>query len=195
MVDHEEVRKRIIEASRAVFARYGYRKTSMDEIALALAMGKSSLYYYFKSKEEIFIAVIDKESGLLTNEVQNAVDAASQPIDKMKIYVLTRLSKVQELANFYSAIKNDFMANFSFIETIRKKYDQQEIHMIRSIIEEGVRTKQFKVDDPELAAIAIVTAMKGLEMPIYHSHKELSAEKRVNSLIDFLFYGLIKPGN
>ncbi len=52
MVNKEEFRKKIIKTSGQIFSRYGFRKTTMEEISKALKMGKSSVYYYFKSKEE-----------------------------------------------------------------------------------------------------------------------------------------------
>jgi AcrR family transcriptional regulator len=50
MVDKEEYRKRIVNTAGQIFSKYGFRKTSMDEIARALKIGKSSIYYYYNSK-------------------------------------------------------------------------------------------------------------------------------------------------
>ncbi len=61
-------RTAILDASRDLFARFGYKKTTMEDIAMALRKGKSSLYYYFKNKEEIFQAVIELESELLYSQ-------------------------------------------------------------------------------------------------------------------------------
>ncbi|MFW6389223.1 MAG: TetR/AcrR family transcriptional regulator, partial [Marinilabiliaceae bacterium] len=54
----DTVRIAILKSARELFAKFGYRKTTMEDIAQALRKGKSSLYYYFKNKEEIFQAVI-----------------------------------------------------------------------------------------------------------------------------------------
>ena len=50
----EEVKKEIIEAAKVVFQKWGLKKTTMEDIAKEAGKGKSTLYYYFKSKEEIF---------------------------------------------------------------------------------------------------------------------------------------------
>jgi len=67
MINKEEYRKRIITTAGEIFSRYGFKKTTMDEIANGLKMGKSSIYYYFASKEEIFEAVVLNEANILRN--------------------------------------------------------------------------------------------------------------------------------
>ena len=57
-----KAKTQLIEAAGVTFSRFGYRKTTMDDIAFAAGKGKSSLYYYFKNKEEVFEAVVEKEA-------------------------------------------------------------------------------------------------------------------------------------
>ncbi|PIF05120.1 MAG: TetR family transcriptional regulator, partial [Draconibacterium sp.] len=58
-------RENILKIAREIFSKYGYKKTTLDDIASAVRKGKSSLYYYFKSKEDLFHAVIMKEVEIL----------------------------------------------------------------------------------------------------------------------------------
>ena len=59
VVVKQEVRTHIVGVARRIFTRHGFRKTTMEEIARASKMGKSSIYYYFKSNEVIFRAVVE----------------------------------------------------------------------------------------------------------------------------------------
>ena len=61
VVVKSEVRTQIVDVARKIFTRYGFRKTTMEEIAAASHKGKSSIYYYFPGKEDIFKAVVEKE--------------------------------------------------------------------------------------------------------------------------------------
>ncbi|HIE30743.1 TPA: TetR/AcrR family transcriptional regulator, partial [Candidatus Poribacteria bacterium] len=70
MMDKEDKKEFIIEASRELFARFGLKKTTMDEIAKKCGMSKATLYYYFKSKEDIFRAVIDKEFNIFRGKME-----------------------------------------------------------------------------------------------------------------------------
>ena len=164
----------------------------MDEIAAASRKGKSSIYYYFSSKEEIFHAVVEKEASILKQELILATGKAESPEQKFKAHVLVRMQSMKNLANFYSAIKDDYLSHLDFIETIRKKYDQEEIQMMENILNEGVRNNIFEIEDTSLAAIAIVTALKGLEIPLFWDAEEKDIEHRLDHLIHILFHGIMK---
>ena len=58
-------RDAILEIAQEIFSKFGYKKTTLDDIANAVRKGKSSLYYYFSSKEDLFQAVIMKEVDIL----------------------------------------------------------------------------------------------------------------------------------
>jgi AcrR family transcriptional regulator len=164
----------------------------MDEIAIASRKGKSSIYYYFASKEEIFQAVVEKEASILKQELIKAVNDADSPEQKLKTHVLIRMRTMEKLANFYSAIKDDYLSHLDFIEKIRRKYDQEEIQMMENILVEGVKNGIFEIEDTSLAAIAIVTALKGLEIPLFWGMDESDIEHRLDLIINILFHGVVK---
>jgi AcrR family transcriptional regulator len=192
MLDKDEVKEAIVNVARHIFSRFGFRKTTMDEIAIASRKGKSSIYYYFASKEEIFQAVVEKEAEIFKLELVKATNVTDTPAQKLKTHVLVRMRSMEKLANFYSAIKDDFLGHLDFIEKIRKKYDQEEIQMMESILVEGVDAGIFEIDDTSLAAIAIVTALKGMEIPLFWGVEEKDLETRLDRLIHILFHGVMK---
>ena len=100
MVDKDQYRKKIVITSGQIFSRYGFKKTTMDEIAKELKMGKSSVYYYFKSKEDIFEAVVLYEANVLRNELTKAIKSVESPVDKMKNYVFVRMKAFEKLSNY-----------------------------------------------------------------------------------------------
>ncbi|MBK6964870.1 MAG: TetR/AcrR family transcriptional regulator [Bacteroidales bacterium] len=192
MLDKDEVKEAIVNVARHIFSRFGFRKTTMDEIAIASKKGKSSIYYYFASKEEIFQAVVEKEALILRQELVSAINQADSPANKLKAHVLIRMRTMKKLANFYSAIKDDYLSHLDFIEKIRKKYDHEEIQMMENILKEGVQNHIFEIDDTSLAAIAIVTALKGMEIPLFWGDEEHDLERRLDHLINILFNGVLK---
>jgi len=192
MLDKDEVKEAIVNVARHIFSRFGFKKTTMDEIAIASRKGKSSIYYYFSSKEDIFRAVVEKEASILKQELVKATKDAGSPSQKLKIHVLVRMRSMEKLANFYSAIKDDYLSHLDFIDNIRKKYDQEEIQMMESILTEGVENGMFEIEDTSLAAIAIVTALKGMEIPLFWDVEEKDVERRLDHLIHILFHGVLK---
>ncbi len=191
MVNKDEYRKRIITGAARVFSHYGFKKTTMDEIARELKMGKSSIYYYFKSKEQIFEAVVLKEANMLRNELTTAIKSVDSPIGKMQRYVSVRMKAFEKLSNYYNAIFDKNLDHYEFIEKIREKYDREEMAILRLIVYDGMRKKVFSVENSEYTAVAIQTTMKGLEVPLFWKKREGDIDHRMNAILDVLFYGIV----
>ena len=192
MINKEEFRKKVIETSGQIFSRYGFRKTTMDEIANALRMGKSSIYYYFDSKEDIFEAVVLHEANVLRNELTTAIKSVDSPIDKMRKYVFVRMKSFEKLSNYYNAIFDKNLDHFDFIERIREKYDREELAILRLILYHGYRQNVFAISNSEYTALAVQTSLKGLEVPLFWKKKEVNIENRLNAILKVLFYGIVK---
>lgn len=191
MVNKEEFRKKVIVTAGQIFSRYGFKKTTMDEIARALKMGKSSIYYYFECKEKIFEAVIRYEANVLRNELTTAIKKVDSPVDKMRNYVFVRMRSFEKLSNYYNAIFDKNLDHFDFIEKIREKYDREELAILRLLLYLGKRRNVFKVDNSEYTALAIQTTLKGLEVPLFWKKKEVNIESRLNAILDVLFNGIL----
>ena len=185
-------RETILKIARDIFSKYGYKKTTLDDIANAVRKGKSSLYYYFKSKEDLFQAVVMKEVEILAHELEIVINRNTDPVDKLRDYILTKLTTFRGLANFYHAIENDITA-VDFIEEIKHRYEQDEIRMIKRILIEGVRKNEFEIYDFNLAAIGITTAIKGLEMPLSAgNYSDINLERGVDIILKIMCYGIMK---
>jgi AcrR family transcriptional regulator len=192
MVEKEEIRDQIIEASRIIFSKYGFKKTTMDEIAQAIGKGKSSIYYYFPGKDDIYKAVIEKEATIMHETVQKAVLQLDDPIEKFKVYVTIRMKAFRDMVNFYDAIRNELRSNLDFINKIRQKYDTDEMDFVDSFLKEGVKQGLFQIEDTDLTAIAVVTAMKGLELPLIRQRNYKNYDEHILHLLNVLFYGIVK---
>lgn len=185
-------RENILKIAREIFSKYGYKKTTLDDIANAVRKGKSSLYYYFKSKEDLFQAVIMKEVEILAYELEIVINRNTDPVDKLRDYILTKMATFRNLANFYHAIENDVTA-VGFIDEVKLKYEQDEIRMIKRILIEGVRKNEFEIYDFNLAAIGITTAIKGLEMPLAAgNYSDVNLERSVDIILKIMCYGIMK---
>jgi AcrR family transcriptional regulator len=191
MINKDEFRRKVVITAGQIFSHYGFKKTTMDEIAKALKMGKSSVYYYFESKEEIFEAVVRNEANILRNELTTAIKSVDSPIDKMRNYVFVRMRAFEKLSNYYNAIFDKNLDHFDFIEQIREKYDREELAILRLILYHGVRQKVFHVENTEYTAMAVQTTLKGLEVPLFWQKREINIENRLNAILDVLFYGIV----
>lgn len=193
VVVKKEVRDYIVGVARKIFNRNGFRKTTMEEIAAACHKGKSSIYYYFKSKEEIFRAVVEKEAEELKERLDRTLRKDDQPIDRLKAYILFRLYRVRSLENFYAALMEEDLSHMDFILQIRRNFDMEERRLVREILDEGMSRGSFQISSSEIGAIAISTMMKGLELPLLLSDEhKTDREELLEDLMRVLFYGIIK---
>jgi AcrR family transcriptional regulator len=191
MVNKEEFRQKIIITAGQIFSRFGFKRTTMEEVARAMKMGKSSIYYYFSSKEEIFEAVVLNEANILRNELTTAIKSVDSPIGKMEKYVFVRMKAFEKLSNYYNAIFDKNLDHFEFIEKIREKYDLEEIAILRLLLYDGVRKKVFNVQNTDYTALAIQTTLKGLEVPLFWKKRELNIDQRLKAILNVLFYGIV----
>ncbi len=182
----------ILETARNIFKRFGFAKTSIGDIAVAARKGRRTIYTYFESKEDIYKAVIEKEVDVLRTKLIDVIFAESTAEEKLKGYMITRMVTINELANYYEALRNDYLQDFKIIENIREDFDNQEINMISEILTEGGENNEFKIENINLTAKAIVIALKGFEIPFFIEKVDKDIEGQLNSLIDILFNGILK---
>jgi len=190
--ERDYVREQIINAAASVFGRFGYKKTTMDEIGMAAGKGKTAIYYYFKNKEDVFRAVVEKEAKELEQNLIQAISTKSSPEEKLKTYVYTRMRTMLSLSNFYDALKNELLDHLPFINALRKEVDNKEIEMVKNILSEGVDNGLFDIKNIHFASITIVTTLKGLEIPLFVENKVDDLTLYVDNLIHIICYGLFK---
>lgn len=190
---YDRVKSHILEVSRKIFSKYGFRKTTMEDIARSAQKGKSTLYYYFRNKEAVFQAVVEKEAYILKNKLLAVISEDMDAKTKLKKYIQTRINSLKELANFYNALQNEYLNQLAFIEHIREKYDREEITIIKMVLIEGIDRNEFEIPDVEAAAEAILTALKGLEMPLFLGKKTIvEEENRLDNILNVLYFGISK---
>ncbi len=192
MPDKIDLKIQIIQKAASIFSQKGYEKTSMNLIASAVEMGKSSLYYYFESKNEIFRKVVEFEANELNKKISDTLTNQSNPLDKIRVYVLSRLQYFMNYPNLYKALKSERLETIDFIKEFRHSYYQNEIEQFKKIIDEGVEINLFSIYDSELAATAIITAIKGMETPLFINNLSRNVETTVRDAVSIILYGIVK---
>src|SRR5271157_2062757 len=110
---YDEQKTSVVLAAAAVIRQFGFEKTTMGDIAKALHMGKSSLYHYFSTKEDIFLEVFKNEVDELREEFLRAIEAEKTPEAKFRAYILTRTEMFRRKLN----------QHMEFIEATAERYD------------------------------------------------------------------------
>ena len=183
----------ILLTAKKLFAQHGLKKTTMEDIANAMGKGKSTLYYYFPGKIEIFEAVVDEELKNLLRLTRQAINMATTAKDKLKAYVRTRVWAMEKFHNLSTVIYEDIFNHLSEILKIKIKHEEIQIDLIKEIIKGGVQSGEFKElaeRNIELFSCTLVAAFRGVELPLPLSKIIKSRENGPDLLIDIMVDGI-----
>jgi len=157
------IRERVLQAAQQLFQQHGLHKVTMDDIARALGRGKSSLYYYYKNKEEIFTAMLDREIGEILADVEQAVARATTVEDKLYAFCMTRLQKQRQNVALHALVAGEALRSLDLVQYIRRCFRQQQVALLHQIFA-GVEGLPAAVcsQSVEALTILILAGLRGL---------------------------------
>ena len=167
MTRHGDVRQKILDAAEQRLWHYGFKKTTIDEIASDAGVGKGTVYLYFNGKEEIGLAIVSayKKRGLLQIEAI-ARDPQLSPIQKLTKMLQYPVLDVYQSCRQSPAMQEMIVAIKPHIRKHIQPLAEQEHEILAEVLEEGNRLGVFDVPDPLGAARTLKTMTTGL-MPPY----------------------------
>jgi AcrR family transcriptional regulator len=190
----------VIKAAQQLFRQYGLQKVTMDDVARAVGKGRSSLYYYYKNKIEIFGAVMDVEIGEILAEMARAVDKAVGVEEKIRAFCVTKLKEARKRREFYATLETamdaDERSHYAKAEhTIRAKMMAQEGDLVRKILTGGVANGELRPVDPkELEGLVFVllSSIHGLKRELVTDNDFRRIEPAVHTLARMVVHGLTR---
>lgn len=179
-------RKKMVDVARELFAQRGKKNVTMNDIAEASSKGRRTLYTYFKSKDEIYKAVIQEEVNLLYEQVEAVFDKNLSPQKTLTEYIVTHLDAVKRAVTRNGSLRSDFFRDIYEVERVRRKIDVKEIALIRGLLEKGVRSGDFKRMNIEMSALVIFYALKGVEVPYIRQGLSVDFDSNKRTVVDFV---------
>lgn len=127
-------RKEILEKSTTCFIKFGFNKTTLDEIGEAIGFNKAALYYYFKNKEELFVQVVNNQLTIGLNKLQQ--DISDMPDSEAKIlkYFWNRTQVYTTIIKLTSLSSENILDLNSTFEEIYAPYKKAEIRYVKDIL-------------------------------------------------------------
>ena len=185
-------RQVIVERAQELFARFGYRKTTTEDIAKACKLTKGALYHHFVNKEQIFAAVIEKEGTLLLEDIESALKGIEDPIERIRVYVQKRFDRIMTLANLYGISESNERALQPHVDGVFAAFQGREKAMLGGILRDGMACGVFRTVDAEVLASLLLAGARGVLLDLVLKE---SAEKVRNALrdsVELMCYGLVK---
>ena len=160
----KEKEEQIVLAARRVFARYGFSKTTMEDISAEVEMGKASLYYYFPTKENLFQAAIKHEQDEFIKKADSLFQKHTSAEEKLRNYVEERLKFIQELVNLGTLSFNAVHDRHAIFLKMHESFAEREISIIKKIIKEGQSKGEFISNIPKDYAELLMHLLHGLRL-------------------------------
>ncbi len=188
--DLNQRRHAIFEGSLSLFLQKGFRETTMQEIARAAGMGKSTLYDYFQTKDEILISFVEDAIYDLTEQAKQIADQ-DLPADE-KLHQVLRAHLAYLMANKEFYLKMTFEVQRLALESQQRIQDQRHAYqdLICKLIEEAVRQGRFRPINPLLATRTILAL---LTPAVYTSRPTGTPEQMMDEALDIFYHGVIRP--
>ena len=194
VIPKEAVKDAILDATDRLLARFGYKKMTVEDIAVEVGIGKGSIYLHFTSKEEIVLShvdrIVDRVKQRLREIAASDAPAAERLREMMLTRVLIRFDSIQHytqsLNDLLSALRPGLMAR-------RAMYFEAEAEIFAELLLAGRETGEFNFRDEKATARALLQATNGL-LPYSLSTTELGAreevEQRAGDIADLVMHGL-----
>ena len=187
-----KTKAKLVDVARQLFAKMGVENTTMNDIALASKKGRRTLYTYFKSKEDIYMAVVESELDMLSDMMKRVAEKNISPDEKMIEMIYTRLDAVKEVVFRNGTLRANFFRDIWRVEKVRKRFDAKEILLFKDVLREGVEKGVFRIDDIDMTAELVHYCVKGLEVPYIRGHigAKLDDETRDKYVVNLVFGAL-----
>lgn len=194
----EATREKIVEVASELFHKYGFEKTSMDDIARAARKAKGSIYYHFKSKEELFLAILAKEIENLKQELLPIFNNTElSEIERINQYIVKRMDLLSKAYAYHESLKSHYMEYYSGqnanVENLRGSFgDWERIHfesLLQSAIDRKCLDSRLHAD--AVSKILLMT-MRSLEVQFFLKGEYDTYKESFNALIVLIMKGLEK---
>jgi AcrR family transcriptional regulator len=183
---------KIIEESIKEFARYGYRKTSMEDIADKMGMTKSNLYFYFKNKKDLYEKAVAHALLGWQSRVQQALERENDVINRFIVLATKAYEYLAEDADLRAIIIND--PDIQAITPDEERFPtigRAAYELVKNTIQQAIDEKRFRTVDVEHVAGFLYSVYCMFIIKTYVKSEGHSAQEMYKAGIDVILKGLL----
>ena len=184
----------ILDAALAVIVQKGYDNSRMDDIVASSKMSKGAIYWYYKSKKEVYLSLVNHwvhNYSAVLNHIVDTDRSASDQLRSLFQYFIVQYEKdpvvFKALLEFWSMAGRDP----EFNDKLQKVYSEF-VNLISTIIQQGMDSGDFKKLDVDITAMSIMVNIEGIMWFTLFKLNNTSAREYIQTISDFILSGLIK---
>ncbi len=192
--DSAAIKDSILDATDRLLARFGYRKMTVEDIALEAGIGKGTIYLHFSSKEDVVLSHIDRIVAHLEDRLREIADTDTTALIRLRSMLMTRVLFRFDSVQHYTQSLNDLLAALRpGLLARRAQYFEVEAQIFADVLISGRQAGEFSFDNEHVTARALLEATNGL-LPYSLSASELGerrdVEQRVSAVASLVVRGL-----
>tara|TARA_X000001036_G_scaffold265840_1_gene246946 strand:+ start:145 stop:747 length:603 start_codon:yes stop_codon:yes gene_type:complete len=199
MIDTLENRrkKQIMDAAQAIVVKKGYDQSRMDDIVKIAQLSKGAIYWYYKSKKDVYLSLIDYwfneySEGILENF--NDSDSASMQLKSLFNYFVDQFEKNPDTFKIMVEFWRTAGLDQDFNDKLQEIYSQF-LEYIIDIIKNGINNGEFKKVNPRITALSILINIEGIHWFTLFDKSGVEAHEYINTISNFILNGLKKKSN
>lgn len=186
-------RKQLIkENARKLFNRFGYQKTSLDDIARQCGLAKPTLYYYYPNKEAVFDEIVLEDARQILQNVEAAIDPHLPADQKFVTFAKSIYENLKTHAGQIQKVPDNFIEYSPHGRPIVEKIRELFKAKLRLILQEGLEQGLFDIDDVELTLLALMAMAEFVRIRWLLQHPESECDTIVDEMNRIILSGLIK---
>jgi TetR/AcrR family fatty acid metabolism transcriptional regulator len=182
-------RAEIVDAARSVFARRGFAHGIMDEIAKEAGIAKGTVYLYFRSKTEIYRAVLNHDMKALKKSTLERIDAATSLRDKIGAFTLARIENAESSKEIFRIMDSE-QENLSVTRSQYRDWLREPVHRLASAIEKASRQSEIRRLPAEKVAWIIADMTRGTIQRRLLAQSDTPPSKDSEFLLGFIWAAL-----
>jgi len=185
----------VLQAARRIFARLGYSASNVEDIAREAGMAKGTIYLYFKSKEEVFAAVLGQDIESLTDRTIQNMSCVETFAERLMVFLNLRLAYLRDNQDFVRIYFAEFSGPRSWstvIAEIKEKHLRRGVEFMGSCLEQAIARNEIRAVPVEATAYAIFDLARGFAERHLRGWTQLTLEDDVVFTHSLILNGLQK---
>jgi AcrR family transcriptional regulator len=152
----DNTRERIKRAARALFAEKGFAAVTVDSIAAAAEANKAMLYYHFRSKEDLYLTLINEDLEDVSARIASALDRGTTASEKIRLFLTAYAEEIAKNPELFVIVFRELTGLGEKGAWSVPKHYTDAIQAIAQILQEGMSSGEFRHVDADMAAHALI---------------------------------------
>jgi len=192
-VKNDMARQEILRGAMELFQKYGLDKTTMEDIAEAAGKGKSTLYYYFKKKEDVFSAVAEREMSSMVDALEKGLKAGKTAGEKIGLFFSIQDKSLRSKMKLYPMIFRETNKHIQLFHSLQRMANTMQTRMFKAILLEGIESGEFKSvsrEECNTVAVTAVSTLHAMQLTVLLDGKMPTNEAKLKIMHQIMVRGL-----